>query len=102
MLLALLIKGFDQMAPGPCAVIDPAEIQYLALEQLAAGTTLMLDDIPVVMLFAVFEASVGWQEHVAKQPTTTARAEEVTWSTRQANTSTSTRTFAPDLRTGQH
>jgi len=34
---------------------------------LATGATLVLDNIPISMLFAVFEASVGSQEHDANQ-----------------------------------
>jgi hypothetical protein len=64
------IEGFDQLAPGPAlAVIDLAEIQHLPLDYLATGAALALDDIPVAMLFAVFEASVESQEHDANQPT---------------------------------
>jgi adenylate cyclase len=38
---------------------------HLPLNHLATGATLILDDIPVAMLFAVFEASVEAQEHDA-------------------------------------
>jgi hypothetical protein len=66
---AAFVKGFDQLAPSlALAVIDLAEIQHLPLNHLAAGAALVLDDIPVAMLFAVFEASVVSQEH-ANQPT---------------------------------
>src|SRR5215475_13478166 len=55
--LAAFIKGFDQAVPGlELTIID-------------------LNDIPVAMLFAVFEASVGSQEH-ANQPTPTAIIEK--------------------------
>jgi len=61
---AAFIKSLDQLAPRlALAVIDLAEIKHLPLHHLAAGTTLILDDIPVAMLFAVFEASVESQEH---------------------------------------
>src|SRR6516164_3382688 len=71
--LAALIKGFDQLAPGiALAVIDLAEIQHLPLDHLATGATLVLNDIPVSMLFAVFEAPVESQEHDANHPTPTA------------------------------
>jgi hypothetical protein len=40
----------------------------LPLDHLAASAALVLDDIPVAMLFAVFETSVESQEH-ANQPT---------------------------------
>src|SRR5580704_8799720 len=82
---AAFIKGFDQMAPGlALAVIDLAEIQNLPLHHLATGATLVLDNIPVSMLFAVFEASVESQEHDANQPTPTRTIEKDTWSTLQA------------------
>src|SRR5882724_518531 len=68
---APFIKAFDQLAPGlALAVIDLAEIKHLPLDHLASGAALALDDIPVAMLFAVFEASVESQEH-ANQPTPT-------------------------------
>jgi hypothetical protein len=67
---AAFIKGFDQLAPGfALAIIDLAEIKHLTLDNLAASAALALDDIPVAMLFAVFEASVEAQEHDANQPT---------------------------------
>jgi hypothetical protein len=70
--LTAFIKGFDQLAPGiALAVIDLAEIQHLPLDHLATGATPVLDDIPVSMLFAVFEASVESQEHDANHPTPT-------------------------------
>src|SRR5215471_1200394 len=54
---AAFIKGFDQAVPSlELAVIDLAEIQHLPLDHLATGAALVLDDIPVVMLPAVFEA----------------------------------------------
>ena len=67
---AAFIKGFDLAVPGiELAVIDLAEIQHLPLDYLATGAALVLDDVPVTMLFAVFEASVESQEHDANQPT---------------------------------
>jgi hypothetical protein len=67
---AAFIKGFDQLAPSlALAVIDLAKIKHLPLDDLATGAALVLDDIPVAMLFAVFEASVESQEHDANQPT---------------------------------
>jgi hypothetical protein len=74
---APFIKSFDQLAPGRAlAVIDLAEIKHLPLDHLAASAALALDDIPVAMLFAVFEASVGSQEHDANQPTPSDVAEK--------------------------
>jgi hypothetical protein len=69
---AAFIEGIDQLAPSlALAVIDLAEIEHLPLDHLATGTALVLDDTPVAMLFAVFEASGESQEHDAKQPTLT-------------------------------
>jgi hypothetical protein len=63
---AAFIKGADQLAPSlALAVIDLAEIEHLPLNHLAAGATLILDNIPGTMLFAVFEASVEPKEHDA-------------------------------------
>ena len=45
------------------AIIDLAEVQNLPLYHFAASTTLVLDDIPIAMLLAIFEASVEPQEH---------------------------------------
>jgi hypothetical protein len=58
------IKDFDRTTPIPLlAVVDLAEVQHLALHHSAASTALALDNIPIAMLFAVFEASVESQEH---------------------------------------
>ncbi len=62
--LSVFIEGFDVPTPGfMLAVVDLAQIQHLALHHFAAGTALVLDNIPVTVLFAVFEASVESQEH---------------------------------------
>ena len=45
------------------AIVDLAEIQHLALHHFTAATSLVLDNIPIAMLFAVFVASVESQEH---------------------------------------
>jgi len=58
------IKDFDRTIPIPLlAVVDLAEVQHLALHHSAASTALALDNIPIAMFFAVFEASVESQEH---------------------------------------
>src|SRR5271165_949535 len=65
-----LVKGFDLTTPSLLlAVVDLAEVQHLALHHLAAGTALVLDNIPIAMFFAVFEAPVEPQEHDANQLT---------------------------------
>jgi hypothetical protein len=82
---APFIKGFDQAVPSlELTVIDLAEIQHLPLDHSATGATLVLDDIPIAMLLAVFEASVEAQKHDANQPTPTGIIEKGTWSTLQA------------------
>ena len=68
--LAAFTEGFDLAVPSlELAVIDLAEIQHLPLDHLAADAALVLNDVPVTMLFAVFETSVESQEHDANQPT---------------------------------
>ena len=98
---AAFIKGFDQAVPSlELTIIDLAEIQHLPLDHLATGATLVLDDIPVAMLFAVFEASVESQEH-ANQPTPTAIIEKrylvYTTADLRSRAVDPTRVFAPAL-----
>jgi len=82
--LVPFIKGFDQAVPSlELTTIDLAEIQHLPLDYLATGASLVLNNIPVAMLFAVFEASVRSQEHDANQPTPASIIEKDTWSTLQ-------------------
>ena len=58
------IKGFDLPTPIlMLGVVDLAEVQHLPLHHSAASTTLVLDNIPIAMLLAVFEAPVESQEH---------------------------------------
>ena len=78
------IKGFDQLAPSLMLdIVDLAQIQHLPLHHLATGAAFVLDNIPVAMLFAIFEASVEPQEH-ANQPTPNHSDQKDTWSTLQA------------------
>src|SRR5271170_8040299 len=57
---SVFIKGFDLPTPSfMLAIVDLAEIQHLALHHFTAAASLVLDNIPIAMLFAVFEA----QEH---------------------------------------
>jgi hypothetical protein len=65
------------------AVVDLAQIQHLPLHHLAASTALALDNIPVTMFFAVFEASIESQEHDATQTTLNRNDQKDTWSTLQ-------------------
>jgi hypothetical protein len=58
------VEGLDLTAPSfMLAVVDLAQIQHLALNDLAARAALALDNVPIAMFFAVFEASVESQEH---------------------------------------
>jgi hypothetical protein len=64
--LALLIEGFDQMAPGDAlAVVDLTQIEDLPLNHLAASTASALNDAPITVLLTVLEASVPSQIHRA-------------------------------------
>ena len=64
------IKGFDLTTPIlVLAIVDLAKVQHLPLYHPAAGATLALDNIPIAMFFAVFEAPVESQEHDANQLT---------------------------------
>jgi len=59
---AAFIKGFDQSVPSlELTIIDLAERQHLPLHHLATSATLVLEIIPISMLFTVFEASVRSQ-----------------------------------------
>ena len=63
-LLRILVENFDHPAPGLLlAVVDLAEIEHLPLHHLAAGAALALDNAPVAVLLAVFEASIRAQIH---------------------------------------
>jgi hypothetical protein len=56
---SVFVKGFDLPIPSfMLAIVDLAEIQHLALHHLTAATSLVLDNIPIAMLFPVFEASI--------------------------------------------
>jgi hypothetical protein len=62
--LRFLVEGFDRPTPGfVLVVVDLAEIKHLALHDLAAGAALAFDNAPIVVLFAVLEASIRSQIH---------------------------------------
>jgi hypothetical protein len=64
--LRLFIERLDHPAPRlALAVVDLAQIQPLALHDSAIGAALGFDDVPVAVLFAVFEAPVASQIHDA-------------------------------------
>lgn len=61
---ARFIEGVNLRTSGfALTVIDLAKMLHLSLHHLASGAAPALDDIPVIMLIAVFEASVGSQDH---------------------------------------
>ena len=56
----VFVERFDHATPGfALTIVDLAEIKHRPLHHLATGAALVLDDAPIAMLFAVFEASVG-------------------------------------------
>jgi hypothetical protein len=62
----VFIEHLDHPAPSlVLAVVDLAQIQDLALHDSAIGTALGFDNVPVAVLFAVFEAPVASQVHNA-------------------------------------
>src|SRR6201998_3884941 len=80
----VFVKCFDQATPSlTLGVVDLAEIQHLTLHYFAGGAALALDNIPVAMLFAVFETSVEAQVHDANQLTSIRNDQKDTWSTLQ-------------------
>src|SRR6202007_2505958 len=80
----VFVKGLDEATPGlTLGVVDLAEIQHLALYYFAGGAALALDNIPVAMLFAIFESSVEAQEHDANKLTSIGSDQKDTWSTLQ-------------------
>jgi len=59
---SVLVKRLDHATPGfMLAVVDLAEIQHLALHLLPSHAAAVLNNIPVPMFLAVFEASVEAQ-----------------------------------------
>src|SRR5947209_10981299 len=81
--LGAFIEGFDQMAPSlPLTVINLAQVQYLPLHYSPTSAALVLNNVPVAMLFAIFQASIESQKH-ANQPTSNPGCEIDTWSTLQ-------------------
>jgi hypothetical protein len=51
--------------PFALAVVELSKIKDLPLDKLSAPSTAILDDVPVTMLFAVFESRVALQKHYA-------------------------------------
>jgi hypothetical protein len=81
---SILVKRLDHAAPGfMLAVVDLAEIQHLALHHLPGRAAAALNNIPVPMFLAVFEASVEAQKHDANQVTPSPNGAKGTWSTLQ-------------------
>jgi hypothetical protein len=62
------VSSSNTSIPAPSlvlAVVDLAQIQYLTLHHSVIGTALGFDNVPVAVLFAVFEAPVTSQVHNA-------------------------------------
>jgi hypothetical protein len=62
--LGFLVKSLDHTAPRHAlAVVDLTQIENLPLNDLAASAASALNDAPVTVLLAVFEASIPAQIH---------------------------------------
>ena len=61
---AAVLERFDHFAPaGLLGVVDFAQVENLALGDLAAGQAMVFDHAPVAMFFTVFFAFVAAKEH---------------------------------------
>jgi len=61
---AILIENFDRSTPAfALGVIDLAKVKDLPLHKLSTPATTILDDVPITMLFAVFDPRVALQKH---------------------------------------
>ena len=57
---AILIEDFDRSAPAfALSVVDLSKVKDLPLDKLATPATAILHNVPVTMLFAVFESRVA-------------------------------------------
>jgi len=60
----ILIENFNRSTPAfALTVVDLSKIKDLPLDKLSTPATAILDDVPVTMLFAVFESRVALQKH---------------------------------------
>ena len=79
----VFVERLDHPTPGfVLAVVDLAEIQHLALRHLPGHAAAVLNNIPIPMFLAVFQASVEAREHDA-QFTPSPNGAKGTWSTLQ-------------------
>ncbi len=63
---AAIAEHFERLTPaGALRVVDLAEIEHLTLYHPALAGSAILDDAPVAVLFAVFAAGLGAQEHAS-------------------------------------
>ncbi|MEW6326735.1 MAG: hypothetical protein AB1487_03975 [Thermodesulfobacteriota bacterium] len=59
-----MLKDFDAFAPRcPLAVIYLAKIEHLALDDSVARHSMVLNDAPVTMFFAVFDSAFYPKKH---------------------------------------
>src|SRR5271166_5392920 len=57
---AHLIENFDRAAPAfALSVVDLSKVKDLPLDKLTTPATAILDDVPITMLFAVFDSRVA-------------------------------------------
>jgi hypothetical protein len=62
--LPLLIKGFNDPAPGGLlAVVNLAQVEHRPLDHAPLGAAPAFDDAPVAVLLTVFKAPVAFQVH---------------------------------------
>src|SRR5262249_20723772 len=60
----ILIENFNRSTPAfALTVVNLSKIEHLALNDLTTPTTAILDDVPIAMLFAVFDPRVVPQKH---------------------------------------
>ena len=61
-----MFQDLDRAPPGfPLAVVDLAKIEHMFLRHAAATEAVILNDAPIAVLFAVFDALGHSQEHAA-------------------------------------
>src|SRR5690606_23642006 len=59
-----IFENFDAFPPpGLLAIVDLPEIKNLPLNDPPAANPLVLDDVPIVVLLAIFEPAIALQEH---------------------------------------
>jgi hypothetical protein len=64
-LIFVTLQDINGFTPGSTlTVIDFAEIEYLLLNNAVIRCSVVLDNAPVSMFFAVFETAFGSKKHV--------------------------------------